>query len=187
MQMQNALDDIQEVVKLSACSRQSEGVAFLAELDGVEVSADFPICILRSSPGDSWDVCVKAYNPNSGRPFYVFFDCKSGAEFEPGRNNARIEEDLRAREQYNHTTTVLGSSRDHLFIYCITHEGVPESTLSLHADNGNGLDDTIMGRDSTLKLLGPSPTYTASPDRAQHETALEMLRGVNNRQFCAVV
>lgn len=82
---------------------------------------------------------------------------------------------------------MLSSARDHLFIYCITHEGVPESTLSLHADNGNGLDDTIMGRDSTLKLLGPSPTYTASPDRAQHETALEMLRGVNNRQFCAVV
>jgi hypothetical protein len=50
---------------------------------------------------------------------------------------------------------VLSSARDHLFIYCITHEGVPESTLSLHADNGSGLDDAIMGRDGTLKLLGP--------------------------------
>jgi hypothetical protein len=155
MQMQNALDDIQEVVKLSACSRQSEGDAFLAELDGVEVSADFPICILRSSPGDSWDVCVKAYNPNTGRPLYVFFDCESGVEFEPGRNSARIEEDLRAREQYNHTSTVLGSSRDHLFIYCITHEGVPESTLSLHADQKGDLGGAIMGRDSTFELLGP--------------------------------
>ena len=59
---------------------------------------------------------------------------------------------------------MLSSARDHLFIYCITHEGVPESTLSPHADNGSGLYDAIMWRDGTLKLLGPSPTYTASSD-----------------------
>jgi hypothetical protein len=144
----------QEATQLAVSSYDAVG-AFLDELDGVEVSVKHPVRILRSSPGDSWDVCVKAYNPNSGRPFYVFFDCKSGAEFEPGRNNARIEEDLRAREQYNHTTTVLGSSRDHLFIYCITHEGVPESTLSLHADRKGDLGGAIMGRDGTFELLGP--------------------------------
>jgi hypothetical protein len=153
--MQIAFADGQEVVKLNACSRQSEGVAFLAELDGIEVSADIPIRILRSSSGDSWDVCVKAYNPNTGRPFHVFFDCKSGAEFEPGRKNTRIEEDLLKRKQYNHTATVLGSARDHLYIYCITHEGVLESTLSLHADSKSDIGGAIMGRESTLELLGP--------------------------------
>jgi hypothetical protein len=144
----------QEATQLAVSSYDAVG-AFLDELDGVEVSANHPVRILRSSPGDSWDVCIKAYNSNTGRPFYVFFDCKSGAEFEPGRNNARIEEDLRAREQYNHTSTVLGSSRDHLFIYCITHEGVPESTLSLLADRKGDFRGAIMGRDSTFELLVP--------------------------------
>ena len=103
-------------------------------------------------------MCVKAYNPSTGRPFHVFFDCKSGAEFEPARNNPnlRVEEDLcKTRERYNHTTTVLGSARDHLFIYCITHEGVPEGTLSPLADDGSGIAGAIMGRDSTFELLGP--------------------------------
>jgi hypothetical protein len=100
-------------------------------------------------------VCVKAYNPSTGRPFHVFFDCKSGAEFVPGRNNARIEKDLIKREQYNQTTTVLGSARDHLYIYCITHEGVPEDTLSLNTDNKSDVGGAIMGRDGTFELLGP--------------------------------
>jgi hypothetical protein len=104
-------------------------------------------------------VCVKAYNPNTGRPFHVFFDCKSGAEFEPGRNSARVEADLRERKQFNHTTTVLGSDptlpRDLVYIYCITHEGVPEGTLSLHPDNKSDIGGAIMGRESTLELLGP--------------------------------
>ena len=56
--MQIALIDGQEVVKLNACSRHSEGVAFLAELDGIAVSADFPIRILGFSPGGPWAVCV---------------------------------------------------------------------------------------------------------------------------------
>ena len=154
LQMQIPLDDTQEVIKVSACSRDSEGVEFLAELDAIEVSADFPIRILRSAPNDSWDVCVKAYNPSTGRPFHVFFDCKSGAEFVPGRNNDRIENDLIKREQYNLTTTVLGSARDHLYIYCITHEGVPEDTLSLNTDKSD-VGGAIMGRDGTFKLLGP--------------------------------
>jgi hypothetical protein len=142
------------VTQLSANSYDAVG-AFLDELDGVEVSVECPVRILRSAAKDSWDVCVKAYNPNTGRPFHVFFDCKSGAEFEPGRSNTRIEEDLLKRKQYNHTTTVLGSARDHLFIYCITHEGVLESTLSLHADNKSDIGGAIMGRESTLELLGP--------------------------------
>jgi hypothetical protein len=145
----------QEVVQLAASSYDAMGAEFLDELDAVDVSVKRPVRILRSSSGDSWDVCVKAYNPNTGRPFHVFFDCKSGAEFEPGRNNARVEVDLRKRKQYSHTTTVLSSARDHLFIYCITHEGVPESALSLHADDVSGFDGAIMGRDSTFELLGP--------------------------------
>jgi hypothetical protein len=144
-----------EVAQLAASSYYAMGAAFLDELDAVKVSVKRHVRTLRSSPGDSWDVCVKAYNPNTGRPFHVFFDCKSGAEYEPGRNNARVVEDLLKREQYNHTSTVLGSSRDHLFIYCITHEGVPESTLSLHADSKSDIGGAIMGRESTLELLGP--------------------------------
>lgn len=154
LQLQLVLDGIQEVIQVHASSRQSKG-SFLSELDGIEVSVMRPVRILRSAEKDSWDVCVKAYNPDTGRPFHVFFDCKSGAEFEPGRNNTRIEEDLRKREQYNHTTTVVSSARDHLFIYCITHEGVPESALSLHADDVSGCDGAIMGRESTFELLGP--------------------------------
>jgi hypothetical protein len=100
-------------------------------------------------------VCVKAYNPSTGRPFHVFFDCKSGAEFVPGRNNDRIEKDLIKREQYSQTTTVLGSARDHLYIYCITHEGVPEDTLSLNTDNKIDVGGAIMGCDGTFELLGP--------------------------------
>jgi hypothetical protein len=145
---------IQEVVQLAANSYDAVGT-FLDELDSVEVNVKRPVCILRSAEKDSWDVCVKAYNPNTGRPFHVFFDCKSGAEFEPGRKNTRIEEDLLKRKQYNHTATVLGSARDHLYIYCITHEGVLESTLSLHADSKSDIGGAIMGRESTLELLGP--------------------------------
>ena len=50
---------------------------------------------------------------------------------------------------------MLSSARDHLFIYCITHEGVPESTLSLLADRKGDFCGAIMGRDSTFELLGP--------------------------------
>ena len=156
----------QEVVKLAASSYDAMGAAFLDELDAVEVSVKRPVRILRSSPGDSWDVCIKAYNPSTGRPFHVFFDCKSGAEFEPASNNLRVEEDLclrKTRERYNHTTTVLGSARDHLFICCSTHKDIPEGTKllspskSLHADNVNrgGSYGAIMGCDSTLLLIEP--------------------------------
>ena len=161
----------QEVIKVSACSRDSEGVEFLAELDAIEVSADFPIRILRSAPYDSWDVCVKAYNPSTGRPFHVFFDCKSGAEFVPGRNNSIVEKLLRGRKQYINTATVLSSGtaggppRDLLFLYCITHEGIPEGTLPLREGEAGGLvvngrdllphHCAIMGRDRTLELIGP--------------------------------
>jgi len=143
-----------EVAKLATSSYDAAG-AFLDELDAVVVSVKCPVRILRSAEGDSWDVCVKAYNPTTGRPFHVFFDCKSGAEFEPGMNSTSVENDLRERKQYNRTATVLGSARDHIFVYCVSHEGVPEGTLSSHSDDETEVGGAIMGRESLLELLGP--------------------------------
>jgi len=112
-------------------------------------------------------VCVKAHNPDTERPFHIFFDCKSGSEYAPGRNNTKIEQILREKRQFIDTTTVLSFSVDYLYIYCITHEGVPEGTLSLQVGDKDAVGvavnerdhlphlGAIMGRDSTLELLGP--------------------------------
>ena len=179
-----------EVVKLGASSYDFSGVAFLAELDAIEVSADRPIRILRSARGDSWDVCVKAHNPDTGRPFHIFFDCKSGAEFVPGRNNSTVEELLRERQQYINTATVLSSGtaggppRDHVYIYCITHDGIPEGTLPPHKGEAGGLvvngrdllphHCAIMARDRTLELLGPfAELYRAVRSSLSHKLAVE--------------
>ena len=179
-----------EVVKMSASSYKSSGIAFLAELDAIEMSADCPIRILRSAPGDSWDVCVKAHNPDTGRPFHIFFDCKSGAEFVPGRNNSIVDELLRERQQYINTATVLSSGtaggppRDHVYIYCITHDDIPEGTLPLRKGEAGGLvvngrdllphHCAIMGRDRTLELLGPfAELYRAVRSSLSHKLAVE--------------
>jgi hypothetical protein len=190
LSMQKNLGEAQEVVKLSASSYESSGTAFLAELDAIEVSADRPIRILRSAHGDSWDVCVKAHNPDTGRPFHIFFDCKSGAEFVPGRNNSVVEDLLRERQQYINTATVLSSGtaggppRDHVYIYCITHDGIPEGTLPLRKGEAGGLvvngrdllphHCAIMGRDRTLELLGPfAELYRAVRSSLSHKLAAD--------------
>jgi hypothetical protein len=162
-------------LKAKANDKLGGADAFLAELDAIDVGAEHPVRILRSAPDDSWDVCVKAYNPATRRPFHVFFDCKSGAEFEPGRNNTKIKEDLRAISQYAVTSTALAPSssdgsppRDYVFIYCVTHEDIPDGMLPLEEGEGGAVQGgaateqgrlprncAVMGRDSTLKLLGP--------------------------------
>ena len=165
------------VLKLKAKANDNLGGAgaFLAELDAIDVGAEHPVRILRSAPDDSWDVCVKAYNPATRRPFHVFFDCKSGSEFEPERNNTKIKEDLRARNQYAVTSTALALSssdgsppRDFVFVYCVTHEDIPDGMLPLEEGEGGAVQGgaateqgrlprncAVMGRDSTIKLLGP--------------------------------
>jgi hypothetical protein len=146
-------DDEDRISSLSYTSPE----AFLRELDGVQVSKVEPVRVLRSAPSESWDVCVKVLNAATEQPFYVFFECKSGAEFAHGQSDGRILDVLSDSKQYKHTKDVLGPSRSFLYVYCSSHVGMETETLPATDDDSGDLPSRaiVLGRTGTLDLVGP--------------------------------
>jgi hypothetical protein len=146
-------DDEDRISSLSYTSPE----AFLRELDGVQVSKVEPVRVLRSAPSESWDVCVKVLNAATEQPFYVFFECKSGAEFVSGQNNVGVRKTLSEPKQYRHTKDVLGPSRSFLYVYCSSHVGMATETLPATDDDSGHLPSRaiVLGRTGTLDLVGP--------------------------------
>ena len=50
---------------------------FLKEIDNIELSALFPIAILRPSKGDAFDLCLKILVPGYDEPIHIFVDNKA--------------------------------------------------------------------------------------------------------------
>jgi len=143
---------------MKASSRSKGGArVFLDELNGVEVSTSCPVRIMRSAPGDAWDVGLKAHNAATGLPFYVFFECKSGAEFVAAQSNNKVVAMLKKAKQYLHMKKVLGTTHSFLFVYCSSHEGLETRPLPPTDADSASLPSraVVLNRLDTLNFLGP--------------------------------
>jgi hypothetical protein len=100
---------------------------------------------------------VKVLNAATEQPFYVFFECKSGAEFVSGQSNVGVRKTLSEPKQYRHTKDVLGPSRSFLYVYCSSHVGMATETLPATDDDSGHLPSRaiVLGRAGTLDLVGP--------------------------------
>ena len=134
-----------------------EAEAFLAELDGFQVNEQDLVRILRPHKQEAWDVCVVSFNAATKKPFYVFFDCKTDAEFADFQIDKYIRRDLADPEQYRHIKAMMGSSRDFLFVYLSMHEGFTGQAVPAENDEEKDLASrcVFLGRTNTLELLGP--------------------------------
>jgi len=134
-----------------------DSAAFLAELDSFQVSEQLPVRILRPNKQEAWDMCVVSYNSVTKKPFYVFFDCKSGPEFSDSRSNKYMLNTMANPVQYRHTRAMMGSSRDFLFVYLMTHEKLATEVVSAENEKDKDLASRciFLDRFNTLELLGP--------------------------------
>jgi hypothetical protein len=163
------------VDRLSACSQgiKKNEAAFLAELDALVVDESRPVRLIRSAEGESWDMCVKARDPATGKAFLVFFDDKSSAEFD-NKSSAKFDDKSSAEfkeaqesikamkfatdpKQYANTKAVLGPSRPFLYVYRSTYPNLPSQVLPAVDPNEAALPSRclVLGREDTLALLGP--------------------------------
>jgi hypothetical protein len=155
------------VDRLSACSQGNKAnmPAFLAELDALVVDESRPVRLIRSAESESWDMCVKARDPATGKAFLVFFDDKSSAEFvdESSAEFKEAQESIKPTKfatnpkQYTNTKAVLGLSRPFLYVYRSTYVDLPSRVLPAVDPNEAALPSRclVLGREDTLALLGP--------------------------------
>jgi len=131
--------------------------AFLAELDALVVDESRPVRLIRSAEGESWDSCVKVYDPATGGAFHVFFEDKSSAEFSEAQNTKAGSKFVDKSKQYDKTKDAMGPSRPFLYIYRSTYVGVSSQVLPATTPAEAGLPSRcmVMGREDTLNLLGP--------------------------------
>ena len=146
------------VDRLSACSQgtQANALAFLAELDALVVDKSRPVRLIRSAESESWDMCVKARDPATGRAFLVFFDDKSSAEFKETQESIKATKFATNPKQYANTKAVLGPSRPFLYVYRSTYPDLPSRVLPAVTDEADLPSRClVLGREDTLNLLGP--------------------------------
>ena len=150
------------VDKLSAVSRgiKANVNAFLAELDALEVGEEShvrPVRIIKPSVGETWDLCVKVLDPNTGKAFHIFYDMKSSAEFSEAQRSIGATSFVENPEQYVLTKAVLGPSRPFLYVYLSTYVEVTSQVLSAAAPAEAALPSRclVLSRYDTLTLLGP--------------------------------
>ena len=150
------------VDKLSFNSYKKKA-AFLTELDALEVDESRPVRLIRSAEKESWDSCVKVYDPATGGAFHVFFDDKSSIEFneaQGGDAGSKFVENpdfVGDPRQYAHTKAVLGPSRPFFYVYRSTYVGLTSRVLPATPPDEANLPSRcmVLGREDTLALLGP--------------------------------
>ena len=116
-----------------------------------------PVRLIRSAESESWDSCVKVYDPATGGAFHVFFEDKSSAEFSEAQNTEAGSKFVEDPYQYTNTTAVMGPSRPFFYIYRSTYVDLPSKVLPATTPAEAGLPSRcmVMGREDTLNLLGP--------------------------------
>jgi hypothetical protein len=144
------LDDMSDVATVERLTFRGNNITerldFQKQLDDIEVDEENPVRIIRpcniSTNGDSWDICIKVYIAATGQPLHVFFDCKSGAEYEPAMTSKVVNVELQNATQFHNTASSLGSSRQMIYVYLSTHVDIATRVLlSIPSTSANGEDD----------------------------------------------
>jgi hypothetical protein len=138
-------------------SSKKRKAAFLTELDALVVDEIRPVRLIRSAKDESWDSCVKVYDPATGGAFLVFFDDKSSAEFIGAQGGDGATKFVKNPKQYSKTKAVLGPSRPFLYVYRSTYVGLTSQVLPATTSDEANLPSRcmVLGREDTLALLGP--------------------------------